>query len=369
MTPVAVDPLQPQVAARRAPVSHVHPPPPAGYGSLPPETPREGGDGPAAPSARLGARRANPCPPTWMPAAAARPPPPPHRGRRRPSAPRRPAPPDMAALRRRPGRGARARRRSGPPAPRMRLRRGRRRQRPGGPGGCGGRRQREPSGDRAGTGGRVVAASERASGRAGARFSTARSGVSRGFNLPFLLLLFFFFLLKRGCVFSPFPSLGGFCFYFSFGEHPRPLPFPRSTAAGSRQPLGDESQPLLSRAWQPPPALAGDRRHASSLPSEKKMSTLIFNDEYLTLSAHCLSHAPHKSYFPIQVPISPYTTFQPQFSKRFTWQRHHFPTSDVEATSPCCMRQQCRWNPSPRPESWSGKCAPPNFVTIEYLAG
>lgn len=45
VTPVTVDPLQPQVAARRAPVSHVLPPPPRRYGSLPQETPREGGDG------------------------------------------------------------------------------------------------------------------------------------------------------------------------------------------------------------------------------------------------------------------------------------------------------------------------------------
>lgn len=64
VTPVTVDPLQPQVAARRAPVSHVPPPPPTGYGSLPPETPREGGDASAAPSARLSARCANPWPPT-----------------------------------------------------------------------------------------------------------------------------------------------------------------------------------------------------------------------------------------------------------------------------------------------------------------
>lgn len=111
---------------------------------------------------------------------------------------------------------------------------------------------------------------------------------------------------------------------------PVPLPFPRRTAAGSRQPLGlDESQPLLSRVWKSPPALTGDRRHASSVSSEKKMSTVIFNDEYLTLSAHRLTHAPHKSYFPIQAPISSYTTFQPQFSKCFTWQSHHFPTSQM----------------------------------------
>lgn len=70
----------------------------------------------AAPSSRLGVRRANPWPPTWMPAAAARPPPP-HRGRRRPSPPRRLAPPDMAALRHRPGRGARARRGAAPAPP------------------------------------------------------------------------------------------------------------------------------------------------------------------------------------------------------------------------------------------------------------
>lgn len=277
MTPVAVDPLQPQVAARRAPVSHVHPPPPAGYGSLPPETPREGGDGPAAPSARLGARRANPCPPTWMPAAAARPPP--HRGRRRPSAPRRPAPPDMAALRHRPGRGARARRRSGPPAPRMRLRRGRRRQRPGGPGGRrGARAARGPSGDRAGTGHRAMAASR----RAGARFTTARCGVSRGFSIFTFSFFFFslFSLLKRGSVFSPFSKLRGvFIFTGPSRNISVPCLSPGAPPPALGSPWGWKSPSPSGRACKPPPALTGDRRHASSLPSEKKMSTVIFNDD------------------------------------------------------------------------------------------
>lgn len=152
---------------------------------------------------------------------------------------------------------------------------------------------------------------------------------------------------------------------------PVPLPFPRRTAAGTRQPLGlDESQPLLSRVWKSPPALTGDRRHASSFSSEKKMSTVIFNDEYLTLSAHRLTHAPHKSYFPIQAPISSYN-FSASVLKAFYMAKSPLSDlTDVEATSLCCMSQQCRGTPSPRPEFWSGKRAPPQLCHfIEYLAG
>lgn len=183
-----------------------------------------------------------------MPAAAARPPP--HRGRRRPSPPRRLAPPDMAALRHRPGRGARARRRSCPPrAPRSAP--APRAAPPGGQagarvGGRGPRRRGEGAGDRL--------------------HHRTRSGWG-----GFLLIvmwggLWFCFLFERGCVFSPSPKfrfifllpLRGTYWFLDFpSSHSRP-------ALGSRWGASSPHSGL----WQPPrPGPPGAQRHASSVSS------------------------------------------------------------------------------------------------------
>lgn len=123
-------------------------------------------------------------------------PPPPHRGRRRPRAPRRPAPPDMAALRHRPGRGARPRRRPGPlPRPGLRLRRGQRRQaaRRTGVAGGGAAERREA----------------RAAARAGqSRGEGASPSLLLGFGGASVLTIFFFSffcLVSQGCPVFPFP--------------------------------------------------------------------------------------------------------------------------------------------------------------------